>query len=90
MSMMRLAIHAAKTAKVIFTTITTLLSAAAPAGADSPVIPTLRAATPTELQWKGNRIAGKAWVVHQPMATPVDVRSLSELRWRRFSRSRSR
>ena len=90
MSMMRMAIHAVTTAKVIFTTITTLLGAAAPTGADSPVIPTLRAATPAELQWKGNRIAGKAWVVRQPMATPVEVRSLSELRWRRFSRLRGR
>jgi len=27
-------------------------------------------------------------LVHRPMATPVEVRSLSELRWRRFSRVR--
>lgn len=112
MSMMRMAIHAATAAKVIFTTITALISAAAPTGVESPVIPTLRAATPAELQWKGNRIAGKAYPIgrispqylpplaqarslrlrpiHRPMATPVEVRSLSELRWRRFSRLRSR
>ena len=112
MSLMRTAIHAVTTAKVIFTTITALVTAAAPTGAESSVIPTLRAATPAELQWKGNRIAGKAYpigqippqcqpplaqarslrlrAVHRPMATPVEVRSLSELRWRRFSRLRSR
>ena len=111
MSMMKMAIHAATTAKVVFTTITALISAAAPAGVESPVIPTLRAATPAELQWKGNRIAGKAYpvgqispqylpplaqarslrlrAVHRPMATPVEVKSLSELRWRRFVRLRS-
>ena len=106
MSMMRIAIQAVTTAKVIFTTMTTLT------GAESPVIPTLRAATSSELQWKGNPIASKAYpmgqippqnlpalaparslrprVTHAPMATPVEVRSLSELRWRRFSRLQGR
>jgi hypothetical protein len=108
MGMLRMAIRTVTAAKVI---VTALVSAATPAGAASPVIPTLRAATPAELQSLGTCISDKPYrtghnpphylphlaqaqslrlrVAHRPMATPVEVRDLSELRWRRFSRLRS-
>jgi hypothetical protein len=101
MSIVKMAIHAISAAKVIGITITALVSTAPRTGVQSPVIPTLRAATASELRRQGTCQIPPQYLptlpqvrslrlraVHRPMATPVEVRSLSELRWRRFSRQR--
>ncbi len=107
MSMMKIAMHAVTATKVLVTTITALGTTTTPTGAESPLIPTLRAATASELRSIGAPVPGRPYPIDRippqylpaqsshpraargPMATPVEVRNLSELRWRRFARLRS-